>query len=629
MPTTILALLLAPAVAQDGLDAHGFQLAPGDGDRLDYLSTWRSEAQRPGSFAVNGLFEYADSPLVLMTEKNGEVTRQVLVDNLVGLNVGATLGVHERVGVALAAPVWFASLGPEGAAGLGIGDIRLSVPVGLLLADEDEGGVGLSVIPFADLPTGSDARFLGNSGFGGGALVAGGYRSGGFDATANLGFQATPGIEYENLRGGGKLLGAVAVGAAVNEWLGLRAETVLRPSLSPNEVPGTESPGELILSARGRHEPGLSWTAGGATAVSKGASAAAFRVFAGIGWTMGKAPVPDTDGDGLTDDLDTCPTDPEVVNAFADTDGCPDALANLVVSVVNEDGQPVEGATVTLGGQTFTTTATGQLELADRMPTESVGGGATHPFYYEAKLDPVALAEGRNEAKIVLKYLPGKVRVITKSNGGAILDARVTLDGPAPMDPRNVGEDGQEVFELRPGDWRLLVSAEAFGTERRDVKINPGETSLVIIEVVLYPAKAEVKQTEIVILEKVNFDFDKDTILASSLPLLDQVSNVLLEHPEIKVVEVQGHTDDKGNDQYNLDLSQRRVESVRAYLIQKGVAPERLVAKGYGETQPIASNKTEKGRATNRRVQFIIVDPAPPAAAPAEPAPAPATPGTP
>jgi outer membrane protein OmpA-like peptidoglycan-associated protein len=87
---------------------------------------------------------------------------------------------------------------------------------------------------------------------------------------------------------------------------------------------------------------------------------------------------------------------------------------------------------------------------------------------------------------------------------------------------------------------------------------------------------------------------------------MTQIADAFLRYPDIRLVEIQGHTDNRGNDAYNLDLSQRRADSVRAWLISAGVSADRTVAKGYGETQPLTSNKSRNGRARNRRVQFII-----------------------
>ena len=93
--------------------------------------------------------------------------------------------------------------------------------------------------------------------------------------------------------------------------------------------------------------------------------------------------------------------------------------------------------------------------------------------------------------------------------------------------------------------------------------------------------------------------------------MLTEVANNLLRYTEIAKVEVQGHTDNVGKDAYNSDLSQRRVDAVMARLIELGVPAERLTAVGYGEGCPIATNATDEGRADNRRVQFIVLDPRP------------------
>jgi OmpA-OmpF porin, OOP family len=79
------------------------------------------------------------------------------------------------------------------------------------------------------------------------------------------------------------------------------------------------------------------------------------------------------------------------------------------------------------------------------------------------------------------------------------------------------------------------------------------------------------------------------------------------DNPKIKV-EIQGHTDSQGNDAFNLKLSQRRAESVRGYLLKKGVLANRMVPKGYGENIPLVDNRTAEGRSQNRRVEFVITE---------------------
>ena len=109
------------------------------------------------------------------------------------------------------------------------------------------------------------------------------------------------------------------------------------------------------------------------------------------------------------------------------------------------------------------------------------------------------------------------------------------------------------------------------------------------------------------ILEGVNFEFDRAKLLPESYVILDRVAASLHDWPEIRV-EVGGYTDSKGSDEYNRRLSDRRAHAVRDYLISKGIARSRLEAQGYGETDPIASNNTDAGRAKNRRVELKKLD---------------------
>lgn len=108
-----------------------------------------------------------------------------------------------------------------------------------------------------------------------------------------------------------------------------------------------------------------------------------------------------------------------------------------------------------------------------------------------------------------------------------------------------------------------------------------------------------------VTLRSVNFETGSARLMSDSRVALDEVGRTLKNQPNLRA-EISGHTDDRGNDGYNLVLSQERAESVRQYLIGKGIAPERLVAIGMGETQPVADNTSEEGRVANRRVEFKV-----------------------
>ncbi len=104
-------------------------------------------------------------------------------------------------------------------------------------------------------------------------------------------------------------------------------------------------------------------------------------------------------------------------------------------------------------------------------------------------------------------------------------------------------------------------------------------------------------------LDGVNFEFDSAKITADSTAKLDDVVKIITRNPDVKV-EIAGHTDSQGNDEYNMGLSERRAKAVEDYLIAHGAKDANMTVKGYGETQPVADNGTNEGRAANRRVEF-------------------------
>lgn len=116
----------------------------------------------------------------------------------------------------------------------------------------------------------------------------------------------------------------------------------------------------------------------------------------------------------------------------------------------------------------------------------------------------------------------------------------------------------------------------------------------------------KITKDKLMILDMVYFDTSKATIKKRSFVLLSQIAKVLIDHREVQHIRIEGHTDAQGNDERNMALSQARAESVRNFLIEHDVEATRLRAKGYGETVPVETNATAKGRSANRRVEFVI-----------------------
>ena len=108
-------------------------------------------------------------------------------------------------------------------------------------------------------------------------------------------------------------------------------------------------------------------------------------------------------------------------------------------------------------------------------------------------------------------------------------------------------------------------------------------------------------------LDNVLFDTGSAVLKPSSTKELKELFDYLSLKPDLKV-EIAGHTDDVGNDDSNLTLSQHRADAVKSWLIRRGISSERIIAKGYGETRPIASNKTEEGKQKNRRTEVHLLN---------------------
>lgn len=171
-------------------------------------------------------------------------------------------------------------------------------------------------------------------------------------------------------------------------------------------------------------------------------------------------------------------------------------------------------------------------------------------------------------------------------------DACPDAKGPASDDPAKSGcpvdTDGDGVFD--PDD----ACPRDRGPRTTDPKTSGCPTSV------------RVSGTQIVIREQVQFETGSDRIKPESFALLGQVADVLRDHPEIARVAVDGHTDDVGVARNNLALSQRRAVAVVRWLTEHGVDSRRVEARGFGPRRPIAENKTDEGRAKNRRVEFQI-----------------------
>ena len=219
----------------------------------------------------------------------------------------------------------------------------------------------------------------------------------------------------------------------------------------------------------------------------------------------------------------------------------------------------------------------------------------------------LAYSDARSDATVV-KYAPVPLQ-----------EAGVTLSRAE--DKYREG-DQREVSSLAYISQQEVAKARAIATERqaqgqsqqlsavRDdvvVAARVEQADAVVAQLAALEAR-ETAQGLALTVRDVFFETDRAELKPSVLGDLAQVGSFLREHPERNVV-IEGHTDSRGSDGHNAELSRRRAASVRSYLIAQGVAPERLLSQGFGESYPIASNDSAAGRQQNRRVEMLVLNP--------------------
>lgn len=293
----------------------------------------------------------------------------------------------------------------------------------------------------------------------------------------------------------------------------------------------------------------------------------------------------------------------------------PEVKKGRVKGLVVEEGTetPVAGATVTFTGR-------------DVSPIQSMDDGSfvgyefdpgevlmeiTHDEYEPGTCTAVIPEEGGDvEQRCILVPLPkgGSIEGLVTGPAGPVSGARVELIGP--VSERLITDDWGvfKVAQAPAGTYTANVDHDAYMYKTEQFEVLVRETARPEIVLTEKPKKTLVTVTreEIKIQEQIFFATNKAVIKPESTGLMTQIADVMMRHKEILRVEIQGHTDSRGSDSYNMDLSQRRAEAVRNWLLQAGVEASRMESRGYGETMPVASNRTRSGRASNRRVQFII-----------------------
>ncbi len=317
---------------------------------------------------------------------------------------------------------------------------------------------------------------------------------------------------------------------------------------------------------------------GGSRAWSKGFEAADVRLILGF---VFEPSIGDRDGDGYKDDQDQCPDDPEDFDGFQDGDGCPDP-DNDNDGILDVDDRCPNIAEDRDGDRD-----------EDGCPEVNVPGdrdGDGIPDHKDKCPDDPEDKDGFEDLDGCPEYDNDKDGIPDKED--SCPDDAEDKDGfedeDGCPDPDNDKDQIPDVRDKCPNDPETYN-----GFQDEDGCPDKGK---VIIE-----------GSDIVILEKVQFETNSAKILPQSDEILDAVAATMKGHPEFLVMEVAGHADERSSDEHNLNLTKARAASVMAALQQRGISTRRLVSQGYGEFCPIDSASNPVAWEKNRRVDFKIV----------------------
>ncbi|MEZ4265362.1 MAG: OmpA family protein [Myxococcota bacterium] len=561
----VLATLLpsTSATANPKINTQIFRPSSHPGDLFTVLS---SGVPASKYWSVSGLLVYGKNPLVFIDKTGGVTTRDEVIQDQLTLDLTGSFSIAGWLDLGVGIPIHVINKGETGGfasragtpdgidagaiSSTAFGDIRISPKLRIINRKEGEGGFGLAIDLLTVLPTGnSDSMVTDGFSFQPGLIAD--VLVGPVLIAANLGWRVRSKENVPFLEVDDEFYWRLGAGVRIlgEDHAAIESHDVDLQAIA--EMYGATSD----FSERNN----LGWEGIIGARVRLLNSGVNLNVGGGSGFAkgygntkvrffagLGYAPPleRDQDGDGILDNDDACPTVPEDFDNFEDQDGCPEP----------DNDQD------------------GILDVNDQCPNDP-----EDPDGYED-------ADGCPDPD---------------NDGDGILD----VNDKCPLQPED--KDGWEDEDGCPdpdndGDG-ILDLADKCPNEpetRNGYQDDDGCPDKYLVEL---------KDNAIKLYEMVYFDTNKATIKEVSWPLLRAVASIMTQYPEIEKVRVEGHTDDVGSDKYNLKLSDRRAASVREFLIKEGIAAERMESQGFGEERPAVPGTTAEARATNRRVEIIVL----------------------
>lgn len=638
---------IAPAVAGAALVGAAFIAAPASAQEpgLFPAERFRPTLDREGfadveSATVPGHLQfdlglwagYAASPVTVSAIDDGSVQRIAsLVNNRLGGSIVGQLGLFDLLEIGLEIPATFYQdanipnpndpalaglVAADPLASFGFGDLRLSSKLGIMKTGKH--GLDLAVMATFTMPTNAPQKnYFGEQDFTFTPELLIGRTSGALRVGANLGYRVRPTTQLGDLVVGSEF--TYRAGLAYNFQPRFELPVELGGSISGSFADTSrlnQSPLEVLGTVVYNVADPLQMILGGGVGLVGGYGTPDWRGFAALRFSPRPPPPPppppDTDKDGIADPDDRCP---EVAGISA-LGGCPDGDNDNIADI--DDKCPDVAGLAQFGGCADQDND-GIADPDDKCP--AVAGVPEQKGCPEPDTDKDGILDKNDVCPTVagVEAFQG----CPDQDGDGVEDSKdkcQTIPGLASMNGCP-DKDGDKIIDQDDQCPDVAGVKAFFGCPDTDKDGIPDHKDKCPTEAEVIngvddedgcpdKGKSSVKLTgeKIEILDKVFFELDKATIDPRSFKLLDQVAATLRANQQLTKIRIEGHTDDQGDDDYNMKLSQERADAVRTYLIDKGIDAERVLAVGYGETKPLMTGTSKKARDTNRRVEFNIIE---------------------
>ena len=554
----------------------------------DWFANESNDYRGKFRLAFGAVGDYGYRGVISGYHSNGEV-KSSLLRNQVLLHTGASLVLADRLRLGLSVPIQlYADAGRNatvnGVTYVGplheqsVGDLRGSIDLRVagVYGDPITLAVGGSIF----VPVGQRESFNGDdvTRFAPHLNIAG--DQGMFAYAARAGYEIRPlRVDYIDTRLGSAFTFGGAAGIRFLDKRILVGPELFGRTIVSNTggLGARDTPVELLMGAHFNVASGFRINMGAGTFLVKGFGAPVARGLLGLEW-FPDADKPDRDKDGIPDEEDACPDHFGVRTGDPKTNGCPP----------ERDGDGIidsQDACPDVAGVRTNDPQTNGCPPPPPPPPDRDGDGV--PDKDDACPDQAGVRT--NDPKT--NGCP------PDRDGDGVLDkddACPDVAGIKTDDPKTNGcPDTDRDKDGIPND--VDACPDQAGPKSEDPKTTGCP-------------RVFIKAGLIQILEQPKFDFNKAVIKPESDSLLNEVAKAMTDHPEIKRVRVEGHTDNVGSAEYNKKLSQQRAEAVVKWLSSHGIVAERLTAQGKGKDTPLVPNDTELNRALNRRVEFHIED---------------------